>query len=70
MGWHRPHTDRGSSTSLKLGAVTPEAYLDRRYTVDTILTQQDQATVVTTLMTAPLSAGPAFVMDAPPRAPS
>lgn len=55
----------GSSTFLQLGAVTPEAYLDRRYTVDTNLIQQDQATVVTTLMTAPLSAGPNFAMDAP-----
>lgn len=55
----------GSTTGVQLGAATPEAYLDRRYTADQTLIQQDQAAVITGLMTAPLSQGPPFVMDAP-----
>lgn len=56
----------GSAQTVQLGAVTPEAYLERRF-IDTLtLLQQDQATVITSLMTAPLSLGLPFVMDAPP----
>ncbi|MFG3488563.1 hypothetical protein [Streptomyces sp. NPDC047972] len=57
--------DAGSSWTATLGATTPEAYLDRRYTGDQTQLQQDQAAVLTALMTAPLSQGPPFVMDAP-----
>ncbi|MGW6739731.1 hypothetical protein ACWGDX_03110 [Streptomyces sp. NPDC055025] len=56
----------GSAQTVTLGAATPEAYLDRRYTGDQILIQQDQADVVTNLMDAALTGGPPFVMDAPP----
>lgn len=56
----------GSASTVQLGMATPEAYLDRRYTGTQTLLQQDQADVVTALMTAPLSEGPPFVMDAPP----
>lgn len=55
----------GSGRTVSLGAATPEAYLDRRYTADQTLIQQDQAAVVTALMTAPLTNGPPFIMDAP-----
>jgi hypothetical protein len=58
--------DGGSAETVGIAAVTPEAYLDRRYTGDQILIQQDQATVITSLMSSPLTAGPPFVMDAPP----
>ncbi|MET9479887.1 hypothetical protein [Streptomyces sp. NPDC006638] len=58
--------DGGSAQTVTIGAVTPEAYLERRYTGDQFLIQQDQAAVVTSLMTAPLTAGLPFVMDAPP----
>lgn len=57
--------ERGTAQSVALGAATPEAYLDRRYTSTQTLIQQDQAAVITSLMTAPLSQGPPFVMDAP-----
>ncbi|MFE6785205.1 hypothetical protein ACFVFF_23400 [Streptomyces sp. NPDC057680] len=57
--------DAGSSWTATLGATSPEAYLDRRYTGNVTQFQQDQATVLTTLMAAPLSQGPPFVMDAP-----
>ncbi|MFE5514450.1 hypothetical protein ACFQ9J_28345 [Streptomyces sp. NPDC056529] len=57
--------EAGSSWTASLGAVTPEAYLDRRYTGDITQVQQDQAAVLTVLMAAPLSQGPPFVMDAP-----
>ncbi|KFK91486.1 hypothetical protein IX27_00165 [Streptomyces sp. JS01] len=56
----------GSANTVTLGAATPEAYLDRRYTGTQVLIQQDQATVLAALMTAPLTQGPPFVMDAPP----
>lgn len=56
----------GSAQTVDLGAATPEAYLDRRYTGTQTLVGVDQAAVVTALMTAPLSQGPPFVMDAPP----
>lgn len=57
----------GSEQTVTLGAATPEVYLDRRYTGDQTLIQQDQADVIAALMTAPLaSGGPPFVMDAPP----
>ncbi|MFJ2174322.1 hypothetical protein ACIOHE_15590 [Streptomyces sp. NPDC087851] len=55
----------GSAQTVQLGAVTLEAYLDRRFTGDQVLIQQDQAAVITALMTAPLSSGPPFVLDAP-----
>ncbi|MET7649304.1 hypothetical protein ABZS83_37980 [Streptomyces sp. NPDC005426] len=58
--------DGGSGQTVSLGTATPEAYLDRRYTGDQTLIQQDQAGVITALMTAPLTQGPPFVMDAPP----
>jgi len=54
----------GSSQSLDLQAITPEGYLDRRYVGDLSLIGQDQATVITSVMTAPLSQGLPFVMDA------
>ncbi|MEW2161452.1 hypothetical protein AB0912_00345 [Streptomyces sp. NPDC007084] len=57
--------DAGSAWTAQLGAATPEAYLDRRYTGDQSQIQQDQAAVITSLMTSPLSQGPPFVMDAP-----
>ncbi|MFF1483151.1 hypothetical protein ACIGZH_01590 [Streptomyces sp. NPDC058319] len=56
----------GSAPEVTFSAATPEAYLDRRYTGTRIMVQQDQATVVTALMTEPLTQGPPFVMDAPP----
>lgn len=57
----------GSAQTISIGTATPEAYLDRRYTADQTLVQQDQADVLTSLMTAPLTnGGPPFVMDAPP----
>ncbi|MEU7044927.1 hypothetical protein AB0A77_28265 [Streptomyces varsoviensis] len=56
----------GSSGTVQIGAATPETYLDRRYTADQVLIQRDGADVITALMTAPLTAGPRFVMDAPP----
>ncbi|MFD9603327.1 hypothetical protein [Streptomyces sp. NPDC059970] len=56
----------GSGPTASFGAATPEAYLDRRYTGTHALIQQDQATVVTTVMASALSQGPPFVMDAPP----
>ncbi|MFE3386377.1 hypothetical protein [Streptomyces anulatus] len=56
----------GSAPSISFGAATPEAYLDRRYTGTHTLIQQDQADVVTAVMTSALSQGPPFVMDAPP----
>lgn len=55
--------DGGSSQTLDLQAITFEGYLDRRYVGDLTLIGQDQATVITNLMTAPLSQGPPFVMD-------
>ncbi|WP_263165388.1 hypothetical protein [Streptomyces sp. SCSIO ZS0520] len=57
--------DAGSGWTAGLGAATPEAYLDRRFTGDQTLIQQDQAAIVTALMAAPLAQGPPFVMDAP-----
>ncbi|MGW1930689.1 hypothetical protein [Streptomyces sp. NPDC001919] len=57
--------DAGSSWTATLGATTPEAYLDRRYTGNQTHLQQDQATVLTALMAAPLGQGPPFTMDAP-----
>ncbi|MDF6043260.1 hypothetical protein LRD69_14095 [Streptomyces sp. JH14] len=56
----------GSGPTVSLGTATPEAYLDRRFTGDQTLIQQDQATVITALMVSPLTQGPPFVMDAPP----
>ncbi|MFF2522224.1 hypothetical protein [Streptomyces liangshanensis] len=58
--------DGGSAQTVTIGAATVEAYLERRYTGDQLLIQQDQATVITSLMSAPLVQGPPFVMDAPP----
>lgn len=57
--------DAGSSWTAQLGAATPEAYLERRYTGEQTQIQQDQAAVITSLMGAPLTQGPPFVMDAP-----
>ncbi|MCD2461983.1 hypothetical protein MBT42_00220 [Streptomyces sp. MBT42] len=57
--------EAGSSWTATLGATTPEAYLDRRYTGNVSQIQQDQAAVLTALMAAPLTQGPPFVMDAP-----
>ncbi|MBP2583041.1 hypothetical protein J3A78_003519 [Streptomyces sp. PvR006] len=57
--------DAGSSWTATLGATSPEAYLDRRYTGNVTQLQQDQAAVLTALMAAPLGQGPPFVMDAP-----
>jgi len=56
----------GSAPEVSLGAATPEAYLDRRFTGTQLLVQQDQATVITAVMTSALSQGPPLVMDAPP----
>ncbi|MFJ6579236.1 hypothetical protein ACIQMY_25155 [Streptomyces sp. NPDC091368] len=57
--------EAGSSWTATLGVTTPEAYLDRRYTGGQSQLQQDQATVITSLMAAPLTQGPPFTMDAP-----
>lgn len=57
--------DGGSAQSLQLGAATLERYLDSRYTGGQTLVQQDQATVVTSLVTPALTYGPPFVIDAP-----
>lgn len=56
--------DAGSSWTAQLGAVTPEAYLDRRYTGEQVHIQQDQAAVITAMLNT-ISAGPPFVVDAP-----
>lgn len=58
--------DGGSSQTVSLGVATLEAYLERRYTGNQDHVQQDQATIATALMAAPLTQGPPFVMDAPP----
>ncbi|QXE36216.1 siphovirus ReqiPepy6 Gp37-like family protein [Streptomyces sp. GMY02] len=55
----------GTAQTVTLGAATPEAYLDRRYTGDQVLIQQDQAAVLASLMGAALTQGPPLVMDAP-----
>ncbi|MCY0928297.1 hypothetical protein OTB20_19270 [Streptomyces sp. H27-H1] len=55
----------GSDEMLSLGAITPEAYLDRRYVDDHSLIQQDQANIITAMMATPLAGGLPFVMDAP-----
>jgi hypothetical protein len=55
----------GSATTVDLGLVTPEAYLDRRFTGDIALIQQDQAVVMTAVMSTSFTDGPCFVMDAP-----
>jgi hypothetical protein len=55
----------GSTDTLEIGAATPEHYFDRRYVTDHALVQQDQADVITALVSEALTLGPPFVMDAP-----
>ncbi|HEY5834973.1 hypothetical protein [Streptomyces sp.] len=57
-------TDNASST-LQLGAATPEAYFDRRYTGDYTGVLRDQALIMADLATAVLTDAPPFVIDAP-----
>lgn len=53
----------GSSTTVTLGAITLEGYLDARYPGTQILVGQDQAAVVAALATPALTNGPPFVLD-------
>ncbi|MCA1841912.1 MAG: hypothetical protein LC792_01725 [Actinobacteria bacterium] len=57
--------ERGSASTVSLGAATLEAYLDRRYTGTVTQFAADQADVVAALMAVPLTQGPPLVMDAP-----
>jgi hypothetical protein len=56
--------DGGSSQTVSLGAVTLEAYFDRRYPGNHLLVGQDQADVVSSLITPALTDGPPFDIDA------
>jgi hypothetical protein len=55
----------GSASTVALGAVTLEGYLDARYPGTQILVGQDQAAVVSALATPALTGGPPLVIDAP-----
>lgn len=57
--------DGGSSNVVAIGAVTPEAYLDRRYTGDYGGFGVDQAAIMTGVSQALLVNAPPFVIDAP-----
>ncbi|MBM9621036.1 hypothetical protein [Streptomyces zhihengii] len=56
--------DGGSTQTVNLGAATPEAYLERRYTGDVTIVQQDQADAAAAAVTPALTQGPPFVLDA------
>ncbi|MFH8752929.1 hypothetical protein ACH4GK_17960 [Streptomyces rimosus] len=58
--------DGGSATDISLQCATPERYLDGRYTGTVTAVQQDQATVLTSLLANAMTDGPPFVLDAPP----
>lgn len=56
----------GSASAVQIGCVTPEAYLDRRYTGTYLAaTATEQATVITGLTTALTVNAPNFLIDAP-----
>jgi hypothetical protein len=57
--------DRGSAATAALGLVTPEAYLDRRYTGAYSGVGVDQAAIMAGAAGALLTTGPPFVIDAP-----
>lgn len=57
--------DGGSSQNVSLGAVTLEAYLDRRGPGTQTFIGQDQAAVIAALVTPALTDGPPFTVDAP-----
>lgn len=59
--------DGGSATDISLQCATPERYLDGRYTGTVTAVQQDQAAVLTSLLSNALDGGPPFVLDAPDR---
>lgn len=54
----------GSGSVVELQAVTPEGYLDRRYTGTVTLSQTDQTAVCSALLGPALTDGPPFVLDA------
>ncbi|MGJ5898541.1 hypothetical protein ACSCBZ_42385 [Streptomyces niveiscabiei] len=54
----------GSDTVVQLGAATPEAYLDRRYTGAYTGIARDQALIMSDLATAVLTDAPPIVIDA------
>ncbi|MGV9891744.1 hypothetical protein [Streptomyces sp. NPDC003395] len=56
----------GSSTTVQLGAATPEAYFDRRYTGAYSGIGRDQALIMSDLVTGILVDAPPFVVDATP----
>lgn len=53
----------GSDGVVAIAAVTPEAYLDRRYTGSYGATGRDDALIIADLMAPVLSGGPPFVLD-------
>lgn len=55
----------GSAQTVDIQLVTPEAYLDRRYTGNATLVQQDQAAVCAAVLGPALTDGPPFQLDAP-----
>lgn len=55
----------GSGSTVTLGAVTLEGYLDARYPGTQFLFTTDQAAVISALATPALTGGPPFVIDAP-----
>lgn len=55
--------DGGTGTTVQLGAVTLEAYLDARYPGTQTLIGADQADVVAALVTPALTSGPPLVID-------
>jgi hypothetical protein len=55
----------GSDPVVQLGAATPEAYLDRRYTGTYNGIARDQALIMGDLVTSVLTDAPPFVVDAP-----
>jgi hypothetical protein len=56
----------GSADTVDLQLVTPERYLDSRYTGDVVMVQQDQASVMAAVFNSSFTDGPCFVLDAPP----
>ena len=63
--WSGPTLVRagGSSTTLKLSAATPEAYLDRRYAGSYTATGVDMSTVMANVAQLITTNGPPFVFD-------
>ena len=56
--------DGGSTSSVQLGAVTLEAYLDARFPGTQTMLAADQATAISNLLTPALTGGPPFTVDA------